>query len=142
MAMAVATLGPKELKLRAQRESGGNEVQRRYGVPVKKISLVQARKPFPDGKAALRKATRVVGEAINAPQMVKQQQQFTNGLSTRAAARVDATQARIAELETEVVTLKRELAKRGSTACPVCTARKEANRLFMAAKRKKRAQVR
>jgi hypothetical protein len=184
MAMAVATLGPKELKLRAQRQAGGNEVARRYGVPVQKISLAQARELFPDGKAALREATVGVREPrpkIDAP--------TANDLHIRAAARAERAQIRVAELEvelqaakdlldtavaqagkarvrigeleqlnsrvaadaksayarngdleTEVSTLKRELAKRGSTgvptACPVCTARKEANRLSM---RKKRA---
>jgi hypothetical protein len=219
MAMAVATLGPKELKLRAQRQAGGNEVARRYGVPVKKITLAQARKLFPDGKVALREPdeaevkrrfaeanrkdvadraaarmhAQVMAVPLNAPQMVKQQQQIeqaANDLHIRAAARAEQGQIRIAELEAElqaakgvlevavaqtakaqhrigvleelnsrvaadakhayacineleaeVSTLKRELAKRGSTGvttCPVCTARKEANRLFMAAKRKKR----
>jgi hypothetical protein len=168
MAMAVATLGPKELKLRAQRQAGGNEVARRYGVPVKKISLAQARKLFPDGKAALREpdeaevkrrfaeanrkdvadraAARVHAQVMalpsNAPQLVKQQQQIeqtAEDLHIRAAARAEAAQIRVAELEAEVATLKRELAKRGSTGvtteCPVCTARKEANRLSMRKKR-------
>jgi hypothetical protein len=169
--MAVAALGPKELKLREQRETTGSEVKRRYGVPVKKISLAQARKLFPAGKAALRKVdeaevkrqfaeanrkdvadraaarmhAQVMAVPINAPQLVKQQQQIEqtpDELHIRAAARAEAAQIRVAELEAEVSTLKRELAKRGSTGvttdCPVCTARREANRLLMAAKRKKR----
>jgi hypothetical protein len=140
MAMAVATLGPKELKLREQRQAGGNEVARRYGVPVKKISLAQAREQFPDGKAALRKATTPIAlaGAIKTVGRMVDRVVEAEDLQVRAAARAEAAQIRIAELETEVVTLKRELAKRGST-CPVCTARKEANRLSM---RKKRQGVR
>jgi hypothetical protein len=200
MAMAVTALGPKELKLREQRQAGGNEVARRYGVPVKKISLAQARKLFPDGKAALREPdeaevkrrfaeanrkdvadraaarmhAQVMAMPINAPQMVKRQLKIEQAVSLEQTAklvgkdicdgrigeaavaealirtntRFEQAQIRIAELETEVVTLKRELAKRGTTGvstqgrgttdCPVCTARREANRLLMAAKRKKR----
>jgi predicted nucleic acid-binding Zn ribbon protein len=143
MAMAVATLGPKELKLRAQRQAGGNEVARRYSVPVKKISLAQAREKFPTARQFLYAAAdKADKELLNAPQLVKQQQQIEQAadeLHIRAAARAEAAQIRVAELEAEVSTLKRELAKRGSTGvttdCPVCTARKEANRLSMRKKR-------